>query len=851
MPQKIDGFERFRDETLTEREQGLLNAAREPEAKVEAHKEIARERARAQLRDKPALPEEVEPSIRCPGVDPMGRFSIIDMKFAQRMDAVEGSLSIRSEEVQKRVRAVLQACTTRSTTNPLYAAYSDMQAAAEEHRILTRAGKLCLDSTGREELNRQSRDLEVDPRVVRFDKLMQGIEYLAGVRLGEVPQEIMEFFNTELRVPLSQELAEEGRQVSQQLPQVAVEFKNIENKVLLQAMANPHNWDKSWEEMQAISQNTLSVEAVSSGLSSYAAATANRLVTPMFQQMEQYTQGMVNRADLISIDGKTVRELAQEQFAASRQTGSFDDFFRQNSVRMTNELVAAGLMAGKRVEAFVPDKYGQVPKEPTQITKSGYEPSPLKPEHFNAWQRFFSRRGFYKEKVARQAEYDKVMGARDRMRKSAEQGAVRARLGRLKATMDRSAQFDVRERKGLFFDEIMAEHGCAQVTTDAAGNTTTTYKWGDMNKKMRDEHKGVDEAFLGFGRTEAADMCILHMLGEGHKFQDILDPGKLQAERHAAARLYMDKLEKNDAAWLGQTCYKGYKAIIQQFEDATRGVDFNNENQRLAVLPLASGITLCGFHASQFLGKSTACQQAYLLEAVKDTALPLAEASQRANEMNEFFTSAGDAMSVFKSEVSTQLALADPMKTIVPEKCADALGTAQMIRQTMRTGWPAVRAFPSRDQQNEYGAAAAAPDSALLTALKEAVTPEQRTATALAAASGRLTDGLRITGYNREPVMDRKTNQPALRTADHWRLTQDENGAYSVQTVKVPIGSMHRGAMKFQLGGALAGPKPELRQDGPKQDGPAQDAPRQNAPKQEAPRKQASQKTAKPGGLSL
>lgn len=654
MPQKIDGFERFRDETLTEREQGLLNAAREPEAKVEAHKEIARERARAQLRDKPALPEEVEPSIRCPGVDPMGRFSIIDMKFAQRMDAVESALSIRSEEVQKRVRAVLQACTTRSTTNPLYAAYSDMQAAAAEHRILTRAGKLCLDSSGREELNRQSRDLEVDPRVVQFDKLMQGIEYLAGVRLEEVPQEIMEFFNTELRVPLSQELAEEGRQVSQQVPQAAMEFKNIENKALLQAMANPHNWDKSWEEVQAISQNTLSVEAVSSGLSPYAAATANRLVTPMFQQMEQYTQGTVNRADLISIDGKTVRELAREQFAASRQAGSFDDFFRQNSVRMTNELVAAGLMAGKRVEAFVPDKYGQVPKEPTQITKSGYEPSPLKPEKFNAWHRFFSKFGYYREKVDRKKEYEKAMAARERVQ-------TRNRAARLKDFAARSNKLKALDMNNLFFNSVLERQEIKHLHHFYAEND-----WEHIQLCFADhwvEGLFVDLELSRKGRAPCSAL-VCAMAAQGYQFQDIIDPNKLQRERQDTVVQFVERGLENNQEWMGRTLYKGVKALLQQTDELTRGLDLRNEQQLMSVLPeLASISSIAHFALTrEDYPLPQACRQAYQDEAVKD----LGDAAAAQKHTAEVASLVSNFNSFFNKMLDGKLAqykLADPATT--------------------------------------------------------------------------------------------------------------------------------------------------------------------------------------------
>ena len=91
---------------------------------------------------------------------------------------------------------------------------------------------------------------------------------------------------------------------------------------------------------------------------------------------------------------------------------TLDEYRRQQA----NEIVAAGLMAGKRVEAFLPDERGRIPKEPIQITKSGYEPSPLKKVTLNAWERHFSKHGYFKEKAAKAAEYQKFIEARERVR---------------------------------------------------------------------------------------------------------------------------------------------------------------------------------------------------------------------------------------------------------------------------------------------------------------------------------------------------------------------------------------------------------------------------------------------------
>jgi acetyl esterase/lipase len=72
-------------------------------------------------------------------------------------------------------------------------------------------------------------------------------------------------------------------------------------------------------------------------------------------------------------------------------------------------------MAGKRVEAFVPDKEGRIPKEPIGITKSGYEPSPLEKVTLNAWERHFARYGHFEKKAAKAVDYQQTMEARERV----------------------------------------------------------------------------------------------------------------------------------------------------------------------------------------------------------------------------------------------------------------------------------------------------------------------------------------------------------------------------------------------------------------------------------------------------
>ena len=809
-----DSYEPFRDPTLTEAERARLAEARSAleagnftlDPVVSAHMAIAMDRARAQLAGPLVLPEDVEPGIRYPGVDPAGKYSIIDMKFAQREAAIRSALESRSDDVPSHVRGLLDRCTAPGNGNPFHTCYAQMKMAAEQHRTLTRASKLCLDPEGRKLLHRQARALEADPRVVSFDMLAQGLEYAAGLRQGPVPEEIQGFFRQELRFPLPAIPARADRQVEE----VKVDFQDPENGMLLRARANPHNWGKSWEEIEQASVSSVNLDAYASQLPSYAAATAERYLNPMFQGVERESQGGVNRCDLIAIDGKTVRETMEEQFAASGRAGSFEDFFHQHGARMANELVAAGLMAGKRVEAFIPDKYGEVPKEPVAVTKTGFEPSPLKPEKFNIWERFFAKRGFYKEKVARQAEYDKIMAARERMRTNAKQ-AVRARLGRLQDAVQRSSQYDVIQHKALFFDEIMEEYGLKTVTTGADGRTETKYRWGEMDKRLKDHTEPkLDAAFFGFGRAEAAGACVGYLAAQGYKFQDILDPNKLQKERHDIARLYMEKAVQNDAEWLGQVFYNGHKALTRQFQEVTRGVDLRDENQRLAVLPLAQGIIRTTFQTSQFLGKGVNCYKGYALEAMKDAGNDVNRANDLAHDMAASIASTSDSLNALMNEVRTQLDLADPAKAVNAQSVAVSLGTARMILQTMGNGPSMIKNFPPRAVLNEYTDACGKSTSELKTALETAIAPDKRAATAWNAASGKLTDDLRVTDFHAELSIDPRTGKPfAPRKDDVWRLRRDRDGAFSVEVTKENTAPLRDVEMKFQLGSALGGPEPQ------------------------------------------
>ncbi len=150
-----------------------------------------------------ALPESEDACLRVPAVDPRGQYSILSMKVSRRS------------------------------------------------RVLTRAEKLCWDESAADSLHVQARRLEVDPVVAEVDLVLQGVEYLLGIREGRAPAEVDRFYRDVLGVEFSPEQQAAARRLVQPL-EAELFFPDFEN-VLLQALFSmPENWGLSIAELEGL-----------------------------------------------------------------------------------------------------------------------------------------------------------------------------------------------------------------------------------------------------------------------------------------------------------------------------------------------------------------------------------------------------------------------------------------------------------------------------------------------------------------------------------------------------------------------------------------------------------------------
>ena len=496
-------------------------------------------------------PDDPEITAKYPGVDPRGKYCEADMDFFFRISKVEAALSTRPPEVQQYVKGLFDQLGDKSST--VWKTMRDMKNDAMQVCTLLRAAKVAANREASdqlyEEFSRRQDDLS---RTAPFRHVVSALEYAAGLSGQPLSQETRDFMRDTVHAPIPPAVEAVRTAPAAAPAAMSVNFQNFDHIMAQQFFSNPQNWGKGPRQMPPDITNA---EAGALAVSKYAAATVDRTIQPLFEKLERTdplsATTSLDRGGLITVDGKTIRSMMIEGYQGDPK--QFNTWYRNNLREMTNQIVSAGLMAGKRVETLVPDAQGRLPKEPTQITKSGYEPSPLKKITLNAWERHFSKYGFYKEKAAKAAEYQRVMAGREQMR-------TNYTLGQLFATRHTQPAVD-----DLFFHDYKQQHGVSPEERLIAAV-----------RKDDGFHAG---AAFRMDRSAPVSACICYLSAQGHSIEDIMDPNKLQAERQAAGKLYLEKANAGDTRWLCETFFKGMHALVPQAREFISQVDMSDVSQ--------------------------------------------------------------------------------------------------------------------------------------------------------------------------------------------------------------------------------------------------------------------------------
>lgn len=526
--------------------------------------EIAKTQAEEQLTklDEP-MPEDEEITLRFPGTSPKGKYSIIDMKLAQRRNDINANAHFCSPELNQYINDLL--------SSPLYQDLQNKVAdVSARHRILTRASKLCIYEDGRQWLHEQARKLETDPDVIKMDQLMQGIEYLCGMRDSVTP-DVTNLFQNELKLPLSQQQRQQLNPEPKVPDTLEIQFENFNDILIQRTFSDPYNWGKHADDLDITER---AATKAANAVQPYAIATAKQALKPAIAHMER---GGYDFRDLLIVDGKSIQEHMDEK-------GITDKAAAEN---WASALVSSALMSGKRVEAFIPDKNGKLPAEPMSITNKGYVPERSEPLVLNTWERFCAKLGFYKEKVAQieaqaQAEHkerERIQAARERVKPNIEKRANQAAAQKIRS--------DPANIQNMFFGGKAAELA-------AIPNIVN----------------GITSPFKNTSRSSPASVCIC-ALAINHPLEDILDPNKLQAEKQAVTQRYLDEARSGGFNWLGEVTAAGTIALERQMNEIAQRTDYTDPIQRANALPVLYAASCAGYDIFQDVMSNELMLQVY------------------------------------------------------------------------------------------------------------------------------------------------------------------------------------------------------------------------------------------------
>lgn len=537
---------------------------------VNAYAQVAYSRTAAHFapwRQGPVYPDDPTVLNTFPGVDPQGKYCAKDMEFGQRLTRLMDTAALTNPQRHPALINAFEAL--KNPSGPLKALLENAQDTFKTVRETEHAAKVCPNQMTADLLETHAKNLINQSESVRkLDQYYTALEHIAGLRQNEPTPEVLATAN-ELGLPTGL-VAQSAPQAQPQ--SLKVEFQNFDHMMQQRMFSHPSNWGRSPAHLEAEPNNAQALEPY---ISRYAAATVHTTLEAMYRGKEDQTlsPSTNTRGTMIVVDGMTVEERMAAEHKQLGESQPYDQWYAQNVKQKTAEYVAAGLMAGKRVEAYIPKADGTLSTEPIRLGAQGYTPSPQKPKTLNAWQSFWSKFGFYKGKVTQAQEDQRSLEARDRLH-------VRYTAARMDATGVSSAKEMYEE---MFFGDYFRQHGM---------NSST-----DFANTLNNPSPGTQIPYL---RTSYASLCIGLMAAQDIPIEDIMDPNKLKQEKQMIGRMLLDRFAVNpatgregttkdtrlgDPAWLGRMYFTAQQGLLHQLNRTMQGVDLRDDARMRQVMP--------------------------------------------------------------------------------------------------------------------------------------------------------------------------------------------------------------------------------------------------------------------------
>ena len=489
------------------------------------------EMAQKELKDYPNIPEHYSVMMKHPNLEGEGVYSEIDRDIKARLrrcDIYAQKNTIYKQALYRHARQELE---TKGSSLK-----KEVEEISKQHRVLTRAARLCEDAEAKKAILDKAESLKESPAVKDYNSLVAAMESYSGVAHYRMSNETILALENRLGYITSGNESHksnfEDGEYFERPEKIQVNFENMDTYFERFMKSHPAAKEKSEEELNKLFP---SYDLFEKSVLQYGKDALEDVLNSRFPDLE-------DRLNLIIINGQTLGEMIEaDEGIKGRSKEEIND--------LSCNLLTAALKAGARVEAFTMEANGV-------STKKYYaEPVPMvanEPQErvtMTFWEKFLALFGFHKEKAEKlkdQEEMDKKMEAcRERVKKKLER--TKTKENPMKK-IEFSAPMTEEQKEKLKIGREIAENNLDNYVREArrmeiseGERIKLKFSFFPEEGKRRDQVviQGVEE----LARDQPLYYCVYKMLKRGIPYEEVLDSTK-----HTALRVEIGKELKADIA---------------------------------------------------------------------------------------------------------------------------------------------------------------------------------------------------------------------------------------------------------------------------------------------------------------
>lgn len=491
------------------------------EALGEAHKE---------LKDYPVMPEHYSTMLKHQNMDARGYYSEIDMDIDARLKRCDIYAERRDTFQQAMYQHVRKEIETKAANLK-----EQMKQIAKEHRLYTRAARLCTDKEAKESLLQEADKLKESKAVKDYNLLITGLESYAGIGPYKMENETILGFERLIGYVTNGETLYSGGfrdgYYTQRPEQIKIELQDMDQVMEQFKLSHPGIKEKTEEERDKLFP---SYELFLRTVDKYALDNLEDTLNSCFQTMDE-------RLNLLIIDGQTLGEIIEEKEGKKERT-------KEELQALSCSYLNGALRNGSRVEAFMPEAKDATGTKYYDKTVPVVSSKPKERVTMKFWERWLSKIGFFKDKAERYEEQkkmdEKMEACKKRVKEKMSQPLTREEKAVGKMAVRFSAPMTKEQEERLQIGNEIAKETGESFVRDVRCYEKTNGERDKLLYSFFPEEQKSRESVKIEGTSKASrldrDMPMYYgvakMLQEKIPFDEILDPTK-----HVEKRIQIGK----------------------------------------------------------------------------------------------------------------------------------------------------------------------------------------------------------------------------------------------------------------------------------------------------------------------